>query len=262
MMPAPRAFHRWLAWPLLLGVLALAGTPARAEDPQRASDAARPVPRKDRRWMKRHESLVERAKKGAVDILFLGDSITHGWESNGKEIWQQRFEPLKAANFGIGGDRTQHVLWRITEGKELEGIHPKILVLMIGTNNMGGTNPLRAGRLRGGNSPQEIADGIAAIVRAVREQRPETRVLLLAIFPRGEKPDTEARTKIKAVNRRIAKLEDGQHVRYLDIGPLFLDPEGNLKADIVYDYLHLTRKGYEIWADAIQPVLDELLRKS
>src|SRR5919199_5547543 len=142
MTTPPTAFRRLLASSLFLAALGLAGAPARADD-RPAREATTPVPRKEPNWVKRHEGFVERARKGDVDVLFLGDSITHDWEGRGKEAWKERFEPLKAANFGIGGDRTQHVLWRITKGKELEGIHPKVVTLMIGTNNMGGSPPLR-----------------------------------------------------------------------------------------------------------------------
>ncbi len=120
----------------------------------------------------RHKKFLEIAKKGDVDVLFLGDSITQGWEGSGKEAWKKNFEPLKAANFGIGGDQTGHVLWRLTEGKELEGIQPKVAVIMIGTNNTGG------------HSAENIAGGITAIVEELRKQRPNCKILLLGVFPR------------------------------------------------------------------------------
>src|SRR5205814_1275689 len=113
------------------------GTRLYADDKKPSHTAVTPVPREQAPWVKRHKAFLERAKQGDVDVLFLGDSITQGWEGAGKQVWKDHFEKLKAANFGIGGDQTQHVLWRITEGKELEGIHPKVIVLMIGTNNMG-----------------------------------------------------------------------------------------------------------------------------
>src|SRR5207237_9355722 len=122
----------------------------------------------------RHKQFLAIAKKGGVDVLFLGDSITHGWE--GQKAWKEYFEPLKAANFGIGGDQTGHVLWRLTEGKELEGISPKVAVLMIGTNNSGR------------DSAEQIAEGITLIVKTIQEKSPKTKVLLLGVFPRAEKP--------------------------------------------------------------------------
>src|SRR5262245_2479230 len=200
---------------------------AAAEDQKPSHNAVTPIPRKDAWWMKRHESFLGRAQKGAVDVLFLGDSITQGWEGAGKEIWKERFAPLKAANFGIGGDQTQHVLWRITTGTELQGIDPKVAVLMIGTNNLGG------------HTVEQIAGGITAIVQELRKQKPGVKVLLLAIFPRSEKPEASQREKIKKINDIIAKLDDGQHVKYLDIGAKFLEPDGSLTRAIMPDFLHL-----------------------
>ncbi|MCS6850899.1 MAG: platelet-activating factor acetylhydrolase IB subunit [Gemmataceae bacterium] len=232
-------------WMLIVGLVVLA--PLGRADDQKENTAIKPVPR-DEKWMKRHALFLERAKKGDVDVLFLGDSITQGWEGNGKEVWKEHFEPLKAVNFGIGGDRTQHVLWRITEGKELEGIQPKVAVLMIGTNNLSN------------NTNEEIAEGVTAIVKELGRQRPQTKVLLLGIFPRGAKPDDKNRERIKAINAMLAKLDDGKQIRFLDIGAKFLDADGNLSKEIMYDFLHLTPKGYQIWAEAIKPVLLEMLR--
>src|SRR5947207_538308 len=134
-------------------------------------EATKPAPR-DANWTKRHEGFVEIAKKGGVDFLLLGDSITDGWRGKGKGVYAEHFEPLKAANFGIGGDRTQHVLWRLQNG-ELDGIKPKLAVLMIGTNNLGG------------NSDEEIVDGIKAIIKELHGKSPSTKLLLLGIFPRA-----------------------------------------------------------------------------
>src|SRR5215471_9090166 len=152
----------------------------RADD--KPNTAVKPADRKDKGWVKLHESFLERAKKGDVDVLFLGDSITQGWGGpQAKEVWEKSFAALKPANFGIGGDQTQHVLWRITEGKELEGIQPKAVVLMIGTNNMGG------------HSAEQIAEGVTAIVKELNAQRPKAKVLLLGIFPRSPKPTDAVR---------------------------------------------------------------------
>ena len=219
-----------------------------AAGPKPDHSAVRPVPRMEmRRWVERHEEFLERARQGGVNVLFLGDSITEGWKSVGKEVWDKRFEPLGAANFGIIADRTEHVLWRVTEGKELEGIRPRVVVLMIGTNNLGTS------------SPEEIADGVAAVVRAVT-RRPGTKVLLLGVFPRGAGPTHKDRAKVKAVNRRLARLE-GKQVRFLDIGAQFLDKEGNISPEIMPDYIHPSAKGYRIWGDAIASTLDEMLKK-
>jgi lysophospholipase L1-like esterase len=236
---------------ILLSASAVLAGPwvTRADD--KPNTAVKPADRsKDKGWVKLHESFLERAKKGDVDVLFLGDSITQGWGGKDpKEVWDKSFGSLKPANFGIGGDQTQHVLWRITEGKELDGIQPKAVVLMIGTNNTGG------------HSAEQIAEGVTAIVKELNAQRPKTKVLLLGIFPRSPKPTDAVRDKIKQTNERIAKLDDGKQVFYLDIGAKFLDKDGNLQKDIMPDFLHLSKQGYQIWADAITPKLKELLEK-
>jgi lysophospholipase L1-like esterase len=221
----------------------------RADDRKPDHSAVKPNQRKDAGSVKRHERFLEIARKGDVDLLFLGDSITQGWAGFGKEAWKKNFEPLKAANFGIGGDRTEHVLWRITEGKELEGITPKVAVLMIGTNNMAA------------NSAEEIADGVTAIVKELRKQKPEMQILLLGVFPRSPEPTGRFRDKIKDVNARIAKLDDGRNVHYLDIGSKFLESDGSLSKDIMPDSLHLSAKGYDIWAEAIKGPVERMLKK-
>jgi lysophospholipase L1-like esterase len=212
----------------------------------KGNSATTPAPR-DPGWVKRHDGFVEIAKKGGVDLLFLGDSITDGWRGGGKAVWEKNFAPLKAANFGIGGDRTEHVLWRLQHG-ELDGIKPKLAVLMIGTNNLGA------------NKDEEIADGIKTIVEELHKQTPETKVLLLGIFPRGMKADDPARARIKHINSIIAKLDDGQNVKYLDIGDKFLEADGTLPKSIMPDALHPNAKGYEIWAEAILPQVQEMLK--
>ena len=213
---------------------------------------AKPVP-KDGEWLKRHDGFVEEAKKGAIEVLFLGDSITDSWRKNpAKKIWDERFAPLKAANFGISGDRTQHVLWRIQNG-EWPGLAPKAVVLMIGTNNIGGKPS--------GEPTTSASEGIQAIVKEIQGRSPKTKTLLLAIFPRSEKPDHVQRVQVKEINDAIAKLDDGgKTVKFLDIGEKFLQPDGTLTKEIMPDFLHLTEKGYQIWADAIQESLAELLK--
>jgi lysophospholipase L1-like esterase len=198
-------------------------------------------------FAKSHENFVKIAQQGEAQLVFLGDSITAGWNGK-KEIWDKAFGQYKPANFGIGGDRTQHVLWRIENG-ELDGIKPKAVVIMIGTNNSGS------------DSAEAIARGITKIVETVRTKQPQAKILLLAVFPRGEKAtDNPGREKLKQVNAIIAKLDDGKHIFYQDIGDKFLQPDGGLSKDIMYDYLHLTDAGYQIWADAIGPKLAELMK--
>ena len=187
------------------------------------------------------------AKKGNVDLLFLGDSITQGWNGN-EDVWKRFYGARHAANFGIGGDRTQHVLWRIQNG-ELEGIAPKVVVLMIGTNNADSS------------APDEIAQGITAIVQELRQRLPEARVLLLGVFPR-EQRHGGLRERLKAVNERIAKLDDGSHVRFLDIGKAFLNEDDTISPEIMPDFLHLSRRGYRIWAEAMEPTLWAMLEET
>ena len=239
---------------LLAGLVLAASSLALAAADNTAVKPAHKMNNKN--WADRHEKFLAVAKKGGVDVLFIGDSITQGWEGNGKEAWKSHFEPLKAANFGIGGDRTEHVLWRITEGKELDGIDPRVVVMMIGTNNVGS------------NTAEEIAEGVKAIVTELQKQKPNARILLLGVFPRAAKggvkeekiASTELQPKIKEINEIIKKLDDGKKVTYLDIGEKFLEKDGSMTKAVMYDYLHLSNKGYEIWAEAIAPKVKDLLQ--
>jgi beta-glucosidase len=212
--------------------------------------AVTPAPRPDQGWKTRAELLNQRVKDNPdAQLLFIGDSITQGWEASGaKDVWEKYYGNRKAVNIGIGGDRTQHVLYRLQNGN-LEEIKPKAAVVMIGTNNSNGED----------NTVEQIADGVKAIVKELRTREPQMKILVLGIFPRGENPNPQ-RGKVAQVNQIIQKLDDGQHVFYLDIGHRFLEEDGRLSAAIMPDYLHLTPKGYEIWAEAIEPKLAELLK--
>jgi lysophospholipase L1-like esterase len=195
-------------------------------------------------WSEIHNRYVDRANRGNVDLLFIGDSITEGWH---KEIWNRYYGPRNAANFGIGGDKTQQILWRVQNG-ELDGIRPKVVVVMVGTNNLTV------------NTVDEIVLGIRTIVQETRRHLPKTRILLLGIFPRGPTPDP-VREKLEAVNARIARLDDGSHVTYLDIGRVFVNDDGTISREIMPDFIHLSRRGYELYADAIEPTLWSMLDK-
>lgn len=232
------------AW--LLPAWAAAQAVAPPPQPAAGSQATvTPVPR-DAKWMQRHEQINARAVPGEVDLVFIGDSITQGWEGAGKAAWQKFYGPRKAMNAGIGGDRTQHVLWRLDNGN-IEGITPKVAVVMIGTNNAKS------------DAPADTAAGIEAIVKKLRDKLPQTKILLLAVFPRGATPDDALRKKNTAVNETVAKLDDGERVFFLDIGPKFLTADGTLEKVIMPDLLHLSPRGYEIWAESIEPKLVELL---
>lgn len=190
------------------------------------------APRTDQGWIDRDASFNQRVKQGNVDLLLIGDSITQGWEGAGKDAWTKYYAKRNAVNLGIGGDRTQHVLWRLDHGN-VAGIAPKLAVLMIGTNNSND------------NTAEEIGAGIEAIVKKLREKLPQTKVLILAIFPRGEKPNPLREKNAKA-SQIAAKLADDKMVYYLDIGDKFLSPDGTLSKDIMPDFLHLSPGGYEI----------------
>jgi len=205
----------------------------------------------------KHEANVELAKKGGIDLLFMGDSITDFWRNSGTEgdpnparagkvVWDKYYGSLNAANFGISGDSTQGVLYRLQNG-EGQGFQPKAIVLMIGTNNAANC------------STAEIAEGVGAVVLEMRKDFPDAKILLLGIFPRGN-PDAPVRKTVLDVNPIISRLNDGQHVFYLDIGSKFLDQNGELQPDIMADKLHPNRKGYEIWAQAIQGQLADLMK--
>jgi beta-glucosidase len=207
--------------------------------------AVKPVPRSGG-WMKRHESFNQRVAKGKVDLVLIGDSITHGWEGNGKSVWEKFYGKRNAVNLGIGGDRTQHVIWRLDNGN-VKGFSPKAAVEMIGTNNSGN------------NSPEEIADGLAAITKQLRNKLPKTKVLLLGIFPRGTNKDDGRRQVNEKANAIYKKLDDGKDVHYLDIGDKFLETDGTLTRKIMPDLLHLSVEGYTIWAESIEPTLKKLM---
>jgi len=234
---------RWAA----LSVVALAtfATTAWSQETKTEHDAVRPAPREGG-WMNRHESMNARVAQGNVGIVFIGDSITQGWEGAGKEVWKEFYGERNAVNLGIGGDRTQHVLWRLENGN-LKGIEPKLAVVMIGTNNANS------------NQPEQIADGIERIVELLKSKTPETEILLLAVFPRGATADDRLRQVNLKTNEIIAKLADDQQVHFLDIGPQFLAEDGTLSQEIMPDRLHLSEQGYRIWAESIEPKVKELL---
>ena len=197
----------------------------------------------------RHEGFVETAKKGDIDLLLHGDSITDWWVQGAgkKAMFDKYFSDIKTANFAVAGDTTQGVLWGLKNG-EGQGFSPKAVMLMIGTNNMNG------------NSAAEIAEGIGAIILDMRKDFPNAKILLLAIFPRGT-PGDPIRDKIAECNNIIKKLDDGQHVFYYDIGPKFLDAQGNfLPESFQGDLLHPAPKGYDIWGEAVKDKLAELMK--
>jgi beta-glucosidase len=201
-------------------------------------------------WTTRHEKKLADVKQlgKSAQVVFIGDSITEGWEKSGVPVWDRYYKPLNGIALGFGGDRTENVLWRVQHG-EVDGLAPKVAVLMFGTNNTGHRQ----------EDPKTTALGIKRNIEELQQRLPDTKILLLAIFPRGEKPDDNLRRINDQVNAIIAGYADNQKVFFLDIGKAFLQADGTLSRDIMPDLLHPNEKGYEIWAKAMAPTLQQLL---
>lgn len=211
--------------------------------------ATRPADRMSEQWWKdRHNNAVEVTKAGNVDIVFLGDSITQGWESTGKATWDRLYASKRVGNFGFSGDRTEHVLWRLDNG-EIIGLHPRLIVIMIGTNNVG----------HGSSTPAQTIDGTRAILARLRKDIPKAKILLLGIFPRGEEPNDPMRQKVVEATEGYKALADGKNVVFLDISRAFTYADGRLKTLLMPDRLHLSPGGYDIWAQAMDPTIQRML---
>jgi beta-glucosidase len=208
--------------------------------------------------MKRHDSQAKQIEDAAasgqgIDLLMIGDSITHGWEGGGKAVWAKYYGHRKAVNLGISGDRTEHVLWRL-DNLPLNKIHPKAAVLMIGTNNIGH---------KGGTAPKDAADGIKAIVQKLEKTYPDIKILVLYVFPRGNQSDDGARKKVIEIHSYLAELlKDEKNVTLLNINKVFLDENDVLQPTVMKDFLHPGADGYQLWAEAIEPALAKLLGDS
>lgn len=200
-------------------------------------------------WAARHQANLALAQQGGWELVFIGDSITQGWEGSGRTTWEALYQSRKALNLGYGGDATEHVLWRIDNG-ELDGLQPKAVVIMIGTNNTGH---------RKEETPESIAAGVEAIIGRVRAKCPDAKLLLLGIFPRGATASDPMRVKNDSANVLISNFADGDRIVYLDLGAKFLNEAGELSREIMPDLLHPKEKGYAIWAEAMEPALRRLL---
>lgn len=208
--------------------------------------ATYPMPRLD--WLDRFQANLNKYNAGPYDMIWDGDSITDGWQNDvkhngGKEVWAAHFGAIKTADYAIGGDQVQHSLWRVQHG-QLKGQNPKLVMLMIGTNNLG-------------QDPQGVADGIKMLVNEYETRCPRAQILLLAIFPRSASAADPNRAWIAKVNGIISGYASDPRVTYLDIGKDFLQPDGTLTKDIMPDLLHPSAKGYEIWANAVKPVFQK-----
>jgi len=212
--------------------------------------AVTPVDRQDENWIKRYKNQAAIVERGNIDLLMIGDSITHGWEGAGKTVWDSYYAHRRAINLGISGDRTEHVLWRL-DTMLLERLIPKVAVIMIGTNNIGQENPSTA---------KEAADGIKAIVERLEKQYPDMKQLVLKVFPRDAAPDGEKRKLVDELNSYLPELlKDKPNVTLLDINTVFLAADGTLPDEIMKDKLHPGTYGYELWAKAMEPMLVQLL---
>lgn len=196
-------------------------------------------------WERLHAEDVLVAEHDQVDVLFIGDSITAGW---GHAIWEKNFAPLNAANFGIGGDHTGNVLWRLQHGA-VGNLKPKLIVLLIGVNNFGHLN----------ETPQQVTAGITKVITQLNLAWPDAKILLNAVFPFEKKASSPKRAMVKQVNQALEKLGDNTSVFFKDYGRLMLDKEGSISSDVMGDFLHPTAKGYQRWAEAMKPDIETLL---
>jgi beta-glucosidase len=211
---------------------------------QAENTATTPVAKETKGWLARHDSINAKAKQGGIELVYIGDSIVQQFETKGKEVWDYYYAPRHALNLGISADRTQHVLWRIDHGN-LDGVHPKLTIIMIGQNN------------GGHNTAQEIAEGVTAVVQRVQAKCPESKILLLAIFQRRPQITPE-RAVLDEANAALAKLADNKSIFYLNINSVFVQPDGSIPAELMPDFEHPSPLGNKVWAEAIEPKVAEL----
>ena len=204
-----------------------------------------PEARTNASWIQRHDLMNRQARKGHIDLIYVGDSIVEHFNKQGKEVWEHYYADRNALNLGISGDRTEHVLWRLDHGN-IDGIKPKLAIVMIGQNN------------GGHNTAEEIAEGVTAVVQRLRTKLPDTRILLLAIFQRREKPTPE-RAVLDKANEIVSKLADSKTVFYMDINHIYVQPDGSIPKSLMYDFEHPTPLGHKVWAEAIESKVAELM---
>lgn len=206
-----------------------------------------PTPQDSQVWFARLKQLDEILERDHIHMVFLGDSITQGWESDGRRVWEQFYSKRFAVNFGMNRDTTENLLWRIQQGT-LRGMYPHLLVLLVGVNNASQ-----------GTSPQEIADGVEAVLQGIRLALPHTTVLVLGIFPSGEQPDHPRRVKTREANMLMRGMVDRHKSVFLDIADVFLEEDGTISSEIMPDFLHLSHQGYRLWAEAIESTVQRVL---
>jgi lysophospholipase L1-like esterase len=201
-----------------------------------------PTERNEAWWQQRHQQKIAELQglNQPIELMFLGDSITHAWEVEGEAYWQQHFAHRKALNLGFAGDRTEHLLWRIQNG-EINSLSPKWVILLIGTNNAGHRH----------DSPEEIADGVKAILGELKQRLPNSKILLMAIFPRSRNKSKRMRKRVDSANKLIKEYSDGKQLLWLDINHHFLTDEGVLLESVMPDLLHPNAAQYYVWAKAV-----------
>ncbi len=243
---------------LLAGLLAVAPV-VRAAPAQAPADA--PIPRTDRNSRVAHAQLLEKAARGGIDLYFLGDSITRRWGCTDRQYadlfanWRTNFFGWNAGNFGWGADTVQNMLWRLQQG-ELDEVNPKVVVILAGTNDVGSRPPPPDGLEP---KADRIVQAIRALLGTVRNKAPGAAVILMGITPRNDRGSTAVMPLIGRINERLAGLADGKAVRFINVNDRLADSDGRLLEGMTVDGLHLSAKGYQVWADALKPVLTELM---
>ncbi len=240
---------------VVLCTICMSCTSKRWEVPQHQATIATPI--NAQWWQDTQKKINDEIANNKVDLLFVGDSITHWfrkmpWHNEqtcGMNVWRDYYVKRNAANTGIMADKTQHVLWRLKNGN-LKNIQPKLAVVMIGTNNVAHKE-----------TPLQTAEGIRAIIECIHERCPDTKVLLLGIFPRGKEINNKARVQNDKVNKIISTYDQlYPFLTYMDIGKSFLNTDGSVNKDLLHDYLHPNAKGYKVWAEAMEPTIEKLMR--
>ena len=244
-----------------LGAILAAGLLRCAVAAETNAPAIGPMPRTDRNSQLAHEQLLAKARQGGIDLYFVGDSIIRRWGCSDAQYrdllanWTTNFHGWNAGNFGWGSDTVQNILWRLENG-ELAGVRPKVVVLLAGTNNL---RPGDTGE-RGEPRIAEVTAGIRAILDSIHRQAPAATVILTGVLPRNSPGEgTTLMPTIRRLNARLAGFADGQRIRYLDLDDRLADRDGKLLAGMMHDGVHPTVQGYQVWADALKPILTELL---
>ena len=240
----------WLAFLTLIASLAACASPGESRELQSVLTTLANTPAENEGMRERNQELVARALANPkAEVMFLGDSITQGWDFAGKSVWDLEFAPLQAINLGVSGDRTEHVLWRLQQGA-YDQLRPELIVMMIGTNNTGHRM----------DPPEDIESGVRAILADLRRRYPKAKLAMLAIFPRGETADDEMRRNNAEANKLLAPLAREFGAEWLDLNRAFVDSKGVLSKELMPDLLHPNERGYDAWANAMRQAITRWMR--